>query len=65
MLLGDPVSGILAHARQALDAGDLAGALAALKGLAGPAAAAMADWVGQAQALLDARAALASMTARG
>ena len=65
VLLGDPVSGVLAHARQALDAGDLAGALAALKGLAGPAAAAMADWVGQAQALLDARAALASMAARG
>ncbi len=65
VLLGDPVSGVLAHARQALDAGDLAGALAALKGLGGPAAAAMADWVGQAQALLDARAALTSMAARG
>lgn len=65
VLLGDPVSGVLAHARQALDAGDLAGAIATLNGLAGPAAAAMADWVAQARALLDARAALASMAARG
>lgn len=65
VLLGDPVSGVLAHARQALDAGDLAGAVAVLNGLAGPAAAAMADWVGQARALLEARAALASMAARG
>lgn len=65
VLLGDPVSGVLAHARQALDAGDLAGAISALNGLAGPAAAAMSGWVGQARALLEARAALATMAARG
>ena len=65
VLLGDPVSGVLDHARQALDAGDLSGAVNVLNGLAGPAAAAMADWVGQARALLEARAALASMAARG
>jgi hypothetical protein len=65
VLLGDPVSGVLAHARQALDAGDLAGAITALNGLAGPAAAAMSGWVGQARALLEARAALATMAARG
>ena len=65
VLVGDPVSGVLAHARQALDAGDLAGAITALNGIAGPAAAAMADWVAQARALLAARAALASMAARG
>jgi len=65
VLLGDPVSGVLDHARQALDAGDLSGAISVLNGLAGPAAAAMADWVGQARALLEARAALASMAARG
>jgi len=65
VLLGDPVSGVLDHARQALDAGDLSGAVSVLNGLAGPAAAAMADWVGQARALLEARAALASMAARG
>jgi len=65
VLVGDPVSGVLAHARQALDAGDLAGSIKVLNGLAGPAAAAMADWVGQARALLEARAALATMAARG
>jgi hypothetical protein len=65
VLLGDPVAGVLAHARQALEAGDLAGAVSALDGLTGPAAAAMADWVSQARALLDARAALATMAARG
>lgn len=65
VLLGDPVAGVLAHARQALEAGDLAGAVATLDGLTGPAAAAMADWVSQARTLLDARAALATMSARG
>lgn len=65
VVLGDPVAGVLAHARQALEAGDLSGAVTALDGLTGPAAAAMADWVGQARALLDARSALASMAARG
>ncbi len=65
VLLGDPVSGVLARARQALDAGDLAGAVSALDGLAGPAAAAMANWTSQARALLDARAALATMAGRG
>ena len=65
VVLGDPVAGVLAHARQALDAGDLSGAVSTLDGLTGPAAAAMADWVSQARALLDARSALATMAARG
>lgn len=65
VVLGDPVAGVLAHARQELEAGDLAGAVAALDKLTGPAAAAMSDWLGQARALLDARAALVSMAARG
>ncbi len=65
VVLGDPVAGVLAHARQALEAGDLSGAVSALDGLTGPASAAMADWVGQARALLDARSALATMAARG
>jgi len=65
VLVGDPVSGLLAHARQALDAGDLAGAIKVLNGLVGPAAVAIAEWVGQARALLEARAALATMAARG
>ena len=64
VLLGDPVSGVLAHARQALEAGDLAGAVNTLDGLAGPAAAAMQGWTGQARALLEARAALAGMAAQ-
>ena len=65
VVLGDPVAGLLAHARQALEAGDLSGAVATLDGLTGPAAAAMADWVSQARGLLDARSALAAMAARG
>ncbi len=58
IIVGDAVSGVLEHARHLLDAGDLPGAVAALDGLAGPAAAAMAPWRAQAQSLLDARAAL-------
>ena len=64
VLVGDPVTGILARARRALDGNDLAAALTALQGLSGAPRAAMAEWVGQAQGLLDARAALAQM-ARG
>jgi len=64
VLLGDPIAGVLEHAKQALDAGDLAGAVAALDQLAGPAAAAMAEWKANAQALLDARGALLTL-ARG
>ena len=58
VIVGDAVSGVLDHARTQLDAGDLAGAVAALDGLAGPAAEAMAPWRAQAQSLLDARGAL-------
>ena len=47
-----------------LGAGDLPGALTVLSGLPGPAAEAMKPWTGRAQALLDARTALAAM-ARG
>lgn len=64
VLVGDPISGVLAQARQRLEAGDLEGAVHALDGLTGPARAAMSDWTGRAQALLDARAAVAAM-ARG
>ena len=55
---------VLAEAQGRLDAGDLAGALAALRPLDGQAAEVMAEWRARAQALLDARAALAGM-ARG
>lgn len=63
VVLGDPIAGVLAQARRALEAGDLAGALQDLDGIAGPAAAAMQPWRDQAQALLDARAALAKLAA--
>ena len=63
VIVGDPAAGVIARARHALMAGDLAGAVAALDGLSGPAAAAMADWKARAKSLLDARAALASMAA--
>ncbi len=58
VIVGDVVTGVLEHARHQLDAGDLAGAVSALDGLNGPAAAAMGPWRAQAQSLLDARSAL-------
>jgi hypothetical protein len=64
VLVGDPAAGVLARAKRALDAGDLAGAVAALGDLSGPAAQAMAAWRADAQALLGARAALAEMAAK-
>ena len=63
VIVGDPAAGIIARARQALVAGDLHGAVAALNELNGPAAEAMAPWKGRAQQLLDARAALANLAA--
>jgi hypothetical protein len=64
VILGDPAAGVLARARASLDAGDLAGAVAALGALGGAPAAAMSGWKAQAQGLLDARQALADMAAR-
>ena len=61
VLVGDAITGVLAHAQSQVDAGDLAGALHTLDQLAGPAAAAMAGWRQQAQSLVDARAALLTM----
>jgi hypothetical protein len=63
VLVGDPVAGALADARNKLDAGDLGGAVAAVSGLTGPAAQAMAPWLENAKALLEARQALDSMAA--
>jgi hypothetical protein len=65
VLVGDPAAGLLARARMALDAGDLAGAVAAVAALTGSPAQAMAGWLADARALLDARAALAEWAARG
>jgi hypothetical protein len=64
VLVGAPAAVTLNAARGKLDAGDLAGAVAALSALDGPAAKAMAGWRSDAQALLDARAALTSLGAR-
>lgn len=64
VLLGDPNAGILEHAQAALDAGDLAAAVASVATLTGPAAQAMAPWLEQARGLLAARAALADLAAR-
>jgi len=61
VILGAPASVLLNRARERLDAGDLAGAVAALEALDPGAAQAMADWRTRAQSLLDARAALASL----
>jgi hypothetical protein len=61
VLVGAPAATVLAEAQARLEAGDLAGTLAALKQLDGPAAQAMAGWEAQAQGLLDARAALSQM----
>ncbi len=62
VLVGAPAAVVLADAQRRLDAGDLPGAVAALAGLDAPAAAAMAGWRGQAQALLDAQTALGGLT---
>jgi hypothetical protein len=65
VIVGDPASGVLAKAQLDLDNGDLRGAVTALQGLNGPAAAAMAPWVAQVEQLLAARVALAAMAAHG
>jgi hypothetical protein len=61
VVFGPPGAGAVAQARTALDAGDLAGAVAALQTLSPPAQAAIADWLDQAKALLAARGALATL----
>jgi hypothetical protein len=63
VLLGDPAAGVLARARTALDAGDLAGAVASIATLSGSAAAAMSAWADNAKAFLAAREGLADMAA--
>jgi hypothetical protein len=61
--VGDPAAGILAEADAKLQAGDLAGTVASIGKLRGPAADAMKNWADQASALLAARAALADLAA--
>lgn len=60
---GDAAAGEIERARRALAAGDIEGALARLERLPPAARAAMAEWAAEARALLDARAALAALTA--
>ncbi len=61
VVVGAPATAVLAAAEARLEAGDLAGALATLDGLDSAAARAISEWRGDAQALLDARSALAKM----
>jgi hypothetical protein len=65
VIVGDPAAGVVERARERLDNSDIKGAVTALSGLSGAAADAAKDWVAQAQALLDARAALATLAAHG
>jgi len=61
VVVGNSSATTLNHAQVALDAGDLAGAVAAVETLKGPPGQAMANWLADAKALLNARAALAEM----
>lgn len=63
VIVGNPAEGTIARAARALDAGDLAGAVAAISQLQGAPAQAFAAWREQAEALLDARRALAALAA--
>jgi hypothetical protein len=63
VLVGDPAAGVLERAHDALNAGDLGGAVTEVATLQGAAAQAMANWLAQARALLAARAALAAWAA--
>jgi hypothetical protein len=54
---------VLAEAERLLNAGDIAGAIAALDALPPRPAAAMAGWVAEARALLAARDGLAALAA--
>jgi hypothetical protein len=64
VVVGNPASVILNRAQTAIDAGDLAGAVAAVESLRGTPGQAMASWLSDAKALLDARAALAQLAAQ-
>jgi hypothetical protein len=65
VIFGPPAAASLNLARQALDNGDLPGAVAALQDLGPGAKDAMASWLAQAQSLLAARAALLQLAQGG
>lgn len=60
---GDQVAAELERARRSLEAGDIAGTVERLKRLPAPARNAMERWIGEAEALLAARAALGTLAA--
>ena len=55
VVIGDPVTTLLAEAEKALEASDLRGALTALSSLPPGAARAMCDWIADAQSVITAR----------
>ncbi|PPQ34311.1 COG4223 family protein [Rhodopila globiformis] len=61
VVVGNPAAVTLGHARDALDAGDLKGAISTVEELKGQPRDAMAGWLKEARSLADARAALANM----
>jgi hypothetical protein len=61
VVVGNPASVTLGHARAALDAGDLNGAIGIVDSLKGQPRQAMDPWLAEAKSLVDARAALASL----
>jgi hypothetical protein len=61
VVVGNPSSVTLGHARAALDAGDLKGAISTVELLKGQPRDAMSNWLEEAKSLVDARAALAGM----
>jgi hypothetical protein len=65
VIVGDPAAGVIAKAQQELNDDDLKGAVATLTTLNGRAGKAVQPWVAQATSLLEARAALAQLAARG
>jgi hypothetical protein len=65
VVVGDPAAVILSHAQTAIDAGDLTGAVNTIETLKGPPSQAMATWLADAKALLDARSAIAQLAAKG
>ncbi len=65
VIVGDPAAGVIARARDDLDAGDLAGAVDALSTLTAPAAQAVAGWLTSARAVVAARTALLGMAGQG
>jgi hypothetical protein len=63
VVMGDVTASVLAEAERLLNAGDIAGTIAALDALPPRPAAAMASWLAEARALLAARDGLAALAA--